>query len=325
MKLQIFLQTKCLARSHLRILNYRKSDWFLQYGSWFRSGCRWWNMATTPSKPCHTRSSSSLSQCWCFLPQLSDFSTWWRWWSGTRTDQFSPLIMFVTEWKQATAASPPVSLIGRVNSVSSSFPLPAGSCWKLAISTVLRHGLGWQNLALDYRKRKFGGVHLSNFQQIHTCFLISVWLNNIFQVGSNFTWTMNELKLDQLCKCFCKSFWVYTLLCAHSDSPAYVLSYYPTSTFQISVHSPWQPLDPAGLTSPAARATLEGTKHSLIQSKGSCLMPPGPQFVYKQFFPGCLYFNISVFYEILCNKVIHREEGSGQNWCSSAILYLGYD
>lgn len=292
---------------------------------WFRSGWRWWNRASTRSKPCHICSSSSLSHSWCFLPWWSDFSTWWRWWNGTRTDQFSPLIMFVTEWKQATAASVPVTFLERVNSIRSSFPLPTASCWKLAISTVLRHEFRWQNLALDYSKRKFGGVHLSNFLQIHTCFLISVWLNNTFEVGSNFTWTMNELILDQLCKCFCKSFWVFTLRCALSDPPAYVPSYYPTSTFQISVHNSWQPLDPAGLTFAAPHATPEGRKHSLIQGKGSCLMPSDPQSGYKQFSPGWLYFNISVFYEILCNKVIHREAGSGQKWCSSAILYLGYD
>lgn len=187
-------------------------------------------------------------------------------------------------------------LIGRVNSTSSSSLLPAGSCWKLAISTVLRHGLRWQNLALDHRKRKFGGVHLSNILQIHTCFLISVWFNNIFQVTSNFTGTMNELILDQLCKCFCKSFWVHTLPCALSDPPAYVPLFYPTSALKISVAA----LDPAGLTSSAATCAIpEGTKHSLIQSKGSCLMPSGPQFGYKQFSRMTLFQHFCVLWNIV--------------------------
>lgn len=153
--------------------------------------------------------------------------------------------MFVTEWKWATAASPCVMLIWRVNSMNSLFPLTIDSCWKLAISSVSRHGLGWQNLALDYRKRKFGGVHVSAFPQFHTCFLISFWLNDIFQVGSNFTKPVNEPNLDHLCNCFCKSLWFHMLLCALSDPPAYVPSSYPTSTLWILAHDSWQPLVPA--------------------------------------------------------------------------------
>lgn len=155
--------------------------------------------------------------------------------------------------------------IWRVDSINSPFPLPIGSCWKLAICSVL--GMGSDDKTwLDYRKRKLWGGRVPAFPQFHT---FSFWLNNIFQVGSNFTTTMNEPNLDHLCYCFCKSLRVYTLLCALADTPAYVPSSYPTSTLSILVHNSWQPLVPAGLTSAAIHATLlppEGTKYSLFHS-----------------------------------------------------------
>lgn len=145
---------------------------------------------------------------------------------------------------------------------------------------------------------------------------------------TNFTKTMNEPNLDHLCNCSCKSLWVYMLLCALSDPPAYVPSSDPTSTLWNLVHDSWQSLVPAGLTSAATHATLlppEGTKYSPFQSKGSHLMPCNPHLGYKLFFPGWLYSKISVLQLKYCATLIYREAGSGQNSCSSAILYLCYD
>ena len=109
---------------------------------------------------------------------------------------------------------------------------------------------------------------------------------------------MNEPDRDHLCSCFGKSLWVYTLLCALSDPPAYVPSSYPASTLRTVVHDSRQPLVPAGLTSAATHATLlppERIKYSPFQSKRSGLMPLDPHLGYKSFFPGWLCSKISVW------------------------------